>query len=626
MIRDFRPETKEKMLKYIEEMKDDSLWGAVKDFIGDLWLEIKHFFKYTLFGSKPDSEEELEKYHQEVADKADALAEMVKSIFESANEEDGNFAARAALLNQSGQELLSVLKQYTGMATPSGIVAILSPPGVGGVDGVDVAIVTQKPEISDMDLAAFSQTASTGEYYRSITNVQDALIGMDVGTAFLIALFNHDDIVLNELLNGDRGKEIRQAVAHMMLDEQNGLISIKEIAEATGLSESVVRDYLKNRNQFQYQLAAGIRDAARTYYIDSLIEGYINQSAEIIWADEKLCEKLCLEMGMKQDTIDAVLNGNINEYSVKLYKESIIKSLQDVCGKMEIKVCSDTTEQILSGLNDSYKLMTAGDKSEVLKDIWSDGDISPEEATEFLQKYCGIKNVSDSHIKALKNITGTMNTSKNISDYIKYGQQAIDMLSYWLSDYSGELDMLDRLMEANSDNPEYVLALTEIREEYSNKFAGTLDKAIETIVEEGVSAAKKEVPLLGVAETAISLGGQITGAKGHADAAEHILAYASICPESVDAYDKALQTLKTAPTDEKALTQVRSTFSMMKQTLTDYYDAQIEYADGYVFGIGRDESYQAYLRYQKNKIENLRLGDDFTAISYESFMEKYGGN
>ena len=50
MIRDFRPETKEKMLKYIEEMKDDSLWGAVKDFIGDLLLEIKHFFKYTMFG------------------------------------------------------------------------------------------------------------------------------------------------------------------------------------------------------------------------------------------------------------------------------------------------------------------------------------------------------------------------------------------------------------------------------------------------------------------------------------------------------------------------------------------------------------------------------------------------
>ena len=369
MIRDFRPETKEKMLKYIEEMKDDTLWGAVKDFVGDLWLEIKHFFKYTLFGSKPDSEEELEKYHQEVADKADALAEMVKSIFESANEEDGNFAARAALLNQSGQELLSVLKQYTGMATPSGIVAILSPPGVGGVDGVDVAIVTQKPEISDMDLAAFSQTASTGEYYRSITNVQDALFGMDVGTAFLIALFNHDDIVLNELLNGDRGKEIRQAVAHMMLDEQNGLISIKEIAKATGLSESVVRDYLKNPNRYQFGI--GIDGSARMY-IDSLIMGYINQSAEIIWADEKLCEKLCLEMGMKQDTIDAVLNGNINEYSVKLYKESIIKSLQDVCGKMEIKLFPET-KKILSGLNDSYKLMTAGDQSKVLKDIWSDG-------------------------------------------------------------------------------------------------------------------------------------------------------------------------------------------------------------------------------------------------------------
>lgn len=622
MIRDFRPETKEKMLQYIEEMKDDSLWGAVKDFIGDLWLEIKHFFKYTMFGSKPDSEEELEKYHQEVADKADALAEQVKSIFELANEEDANFAARAAVLNQSGQELLSVLKQYTGMATPSGIVAILSPPGVGGVDGVDVAIVTQKPEISDMDLAAFSQTASTGEYYRSITNVQDALVGMDVGTAFLIALFNHDDIVLNELLNGDRGKEIRQAVAHMMLDEQNGLISIKEVAEATGLSESVVRDYLKNPNRYQFGI--GIEGTARRY-IDSLIKGYINQSAEIIWADEKLCEKLCLEMGMKQDTIDAVLNGNINEYSVKLYKESIIKSLQDVCGKMEIKLFPET-KKILSGLNDSYKLLIAGDKSDTLKKIWENGIMSKTEAADFLKTYCGYDEVPGDAIKALRNITGAMNKSKNISDYLKYGQQAIDMLDYWFSDYSGELDMLDRLMEANSDNPEYVLALTEIREEYSNKFAGTLDKAMEIIAEKGVSAAKKEAPLLGVVETAISLGGEITGAKGHADAAEHILAYASICPESVDAYDKALQTLKTAPTDEKALNQVRSTFSMMKQTLTDYYDAQIEYADGYIFNIGRDKSYQAYLSYQKNKIENLRLGDDFTAISYESFMEKYGGN
>lgn len=623
MIRDFRPETKETMLKYIEEMKDDSLWGAVKDFIGDLWLEIKHFFKYTMFGSKPDSKEELEKYHQEVADKADALAEEVNSIFELANEEDANFAARAAVLNQSGQELLSVLKQYTGMATPSGIVAILSPPGVGGVDGVDVAIVTQKPEISDMDLAAFSQTASTGEYYRSIVNVQDAVVGMDVGTAFLIALFNHDDILLNELLNGDRGDELRRLVRKMMLDEGNGLISASQVAKELGVSKELVNFYLKNGSlsRFSRDLPTGMGDA--DFY--NAMDKYIRQSLDTIMADKALCEKYCAELGLDQGTVDAILKGNINEYSVKLYKESIIKSLQDVCGKMEIKLFPGT-KKILSGLNDSYKLMTAGDKSDTLKKIWENGIMSDAEARDFLKTYCGFDKVSGDAVKTLRNITGAMNTSKEISDYIKYGQQAIDMLSYWLSDYSGELDMLDRLMEANSDNPEYVLALTEIREEYSNKFAGTLDKAIETIVEEGVSAAKKEVPLLGVAETAISLGGQITGAKGHADAAEHILAYASICPESVDAYDKALQTLKTAPTDEKALNQVRSTFSLMKQTLTDYYDAQIEYADGYVFGIGRDKSYQAYLSYQKNKIENLRLGDDFTAISYESFMEKYGGN
>lgn len=483
--------------------------------------------------------------------------------------------------------------------------------------------ITMTDAISGRTFTSFSQTASTGEYYRSIVNVQDAVVGMDLGTAFLIALFNHDDILLNELLNGDRGDELRRLVRKMMLDEGNGLISASQIAKELGVSETLVNFYLKNGSlsRFSRDLPTGMGDA--DFY--NAMDKYIRQSLDTIMADKALCEKYCAELGLDQGTVDAILNGNINEYSVKLYKESIIKSLQDVCSKMEIKLFPGT-KKILNGLNDSYKLMTAGDKSDTLKKIWENGIMSDTEARDFLKTYCGFDKVSGDDIKALRNITGAMNTSKEISGYIKNGQQAIDMLDYWLSDYSGELDMLDRLMEANSDNPEYVLALTEIREEYSNKFAGTLDKAMEIIAEKGVSAAKKEVPLLGVAETAINLGGQITGAKGHADAAEHILAYASICPESVNAYDKALQTLKTAPTDEKALNQVRSTFSMMKQTLTDYYDAQIEYADGYIFNIGRDESYQAYLRYQKNKIENLRLGDDFTAISYESFMEKYGGN
>ncbi|MCI7743188.1 MAG: hypothetical protein MSO56_13060 [Clostridiales bacterium] len=617
MRRDFRPETKKKMLKYIEEMKDDTLWGAVKDFIGDLLLEIKHFFKYTLFGSKPNTEDELNKYHKEVVDKADALAEEVNTIFEMANEEDGNFAARAALLNQSGQELLSVLKQYTGMATPGGIVAILSPPGVGGVDGVDVAIVTQEPEISDVELAAFSQTASTHEYYKSIQNVQDAVLGMDLEMALQIAFVNRHEILVNLLLSGDRGEDLRRAVRQMMLDGENGLIiPVTEIAEKLGVSVGIVKYVIANGglNRFARDLPTGMSET--DFYAELKKYADVDKCFKTIMNDEQLFKKFCDELGVNKKTVDAILEGNVNEYSVKLYKESIMKSLQDVCGKMEIKLFPDT-KKILSGLNDSYKLMTAGDQSKVLKDIWSDGDISPEEATEFLQKYCGIKNVSDSHIKALKNITGTMNTSKEISGYIKKGQQAIDMLDYWFSDYTGEMEMLDRLIAANSDDPEYVLALTDIKEEYTNRFNGTVEKACELIAEKGISAVEDFTPL-GI----VDLVAEKTGIKDTVDAAEKIVAYSSICPETVEAYGKALEALKTAPTDENALTQVRSTFSMMKQTLTDYYDAQTEYAEH----TKDSRSYQAYLSYQKNKIENLRLGDDFTAISYETFMEKYGGN
>lgn len=622
MVRDFRPETKEKIIGYIREMTDEGFWVSVGDFFGDIWLSVKHFFKYTVLGDKPDAKDEFDRYHREVVDKCDMLIEEIGPIFDNANETDGIYAADAAAINDSGRELLNELVKYTEMATPSGISAVLDTVTISGIPDPGIVIEKKKPEISDTRLDEYCRRASTLEFRKSITYVDSVVCKMDLGTAVLISLFNHDDILLDNLI-GSRKDEVDAAVRKMILEGRDGLTSVEEIAKELGVSEEIVRFYLKNGSlgRMAKDLPLDMGSAA----FEKAMGEYVDINTSKIFADQELAYEICELLGANTEVLSAIRNGKISEYEVRLYKESLAKSLQDLCDKSEIKILPNT-KKITGVVNDIYKTSMSGEMGEAFKKIWDGDKYDTKAAAEFLRKYCGISEPDTSDINCLRGVSDVFSGSKAVGDFIKKTQNAVDMLDYWISDYTAELSMIDGLIEANSSNPEYVIALTDLRRKYTDKVKGTLDEVVKTLGEKGLSEAKKTFPPLTAAEAAIDLVGEISGAKGHVSAAESILAYATICPEAVDAYDRAVMAVRENPGDAKALAQVRMTFSVMKQTLVDYYDAQIDYADGYIFGLGRDKSYQAYLSYQKEKIENLRLGDDYEAISYEKFMEKYAAS
>lgn len=648
MRRDFTEATRLKMLEYVEEVKNDGAWDSFLDFFGDAWLKVKHFFVYTLFGSKPDTAEELEKYHKEVIDKADALAEEVNAMFKLANEADEKYAGIAVNLESAGQDLLTLLQEFTEMAEKGDLSAALSPEKLEEITGLESRIIFKRAIITDQELIQLClDELSPGLVFNNcVIAINDALAEMSVGTAFLIALFNHDDILLGKVLSTDYGQQVRKNVCDMMLEGKEGLTNPAEIAKALGIDEDAVLYYLKNGNLNGYYNSRrpDVREGFQPYdtrldspmriaQLNTSIEEYIKKNIDTALKDETLCASLCEHLGVNKETVEAMINGKIDAYQMSLYKDSIMRSVEGACEYMDITGLSET-DKIIKGIsdflknpNDSYKIATllSEEKGKELSKMWENGILSDKEARRFLKDYCGFNEASSDAIKTLRNLTGLMNISKDVSKYLKNASNAAETLEFWLSDYSAEVDMLDKLMEANND-PTYTLAMKELRDEYTHKFATKMEDEVEKLIKKGVDEAKKAVtPLLTVAETAIDLGGEVTGAKGHTDAAQQILAYSCICPQSISAYEQAVAAVKANPADEKALTQVKTTFSMMKQTLVDYYDVQTEYYDGYAFGIGRDRNYQAYLNYQKTKLENLQLGDKFEPISYDKFMEDFGG-
>lgn len=649
---DFTEATRLKMLESLEEIKKNRVWAGIKTFLEETFLFASALLnpigRAIKIINRHNPLKALEKLIETVIGTADTLAEGVNSMFKLANDTDEKYAGKAVNLESAGQDLLTFLKEFTEMAEKGDLSSAGSPEKLEKIIGLKHRIIFKRAMITDIDLIKFCEDEILPGYvYRKcVVMLNEALTKIGTGTAFLIALFNHDDILIGQILSTDYGQQVRGKVRDMMLEGEEGLTNPAEIAKALGIDEDAVLYYLKNGNVNGYYnnqfpdvregfqpYGTDINSPMRIAELNTSIEKYIKENLDTALNNETLCMALCERLDLDKEIVEAIVNGEIDAYQMSLYKENIWKSVDDMCKYMATEDLSEANK-IFKGIkdfldmpNDGYKIATllSGEKGKEVGKMWKDNLLSDEEATKFLRDYCNIEDASPANIDRLRSITRLFNESKGISKALKYGSKASEALEFWLTDYGAELDMLDKLIEAN-DDPACVLAMKELKEEYTNKFATRLENAAEDLIKKGVGEAKDAVtPLLTVAETAIDLGGKVTGAKDHTDAAEQILAYSSICPKSIDAYEKAVEAVKANPADEKALTQVKTTFSMMKQSLEDYYDVQIDFYDGYAFGIGRDKSYQDYLNYHKTKLENLQLGDKFDPISYDKFMEDFSG-
>lgn len=96
MIRDFSESAKQKLLAYVKDVTETTVWGKLGDIIGDIGLQVQHWFGALDISKHVNN---LDEYHKKVIDKNDTTSQRIEEIFTNVKNIDIRYQ------NGLGQEL-----------------------------------------------------------------------------------------------------------------------------------------------------------------------------------------------------------------------------------------------------------------------------------------------------------------------------------------------------------------------------------------------------------------------------------------------------------------------------------------------------------------------------------------
>ena len=646
MVREFTDEKLAELLKYAQSREEmnwfERRWDDITDLykrVTTVWpMGLSNLFKSDYISGNKEREK---KYRAAIVDVEDYGEAQLRTMFRLANDQDEIEAALIRGLYDDGEQLLRELKALTEIITPTG--AGVSPlNGNAALESVGnssetVVVHASQPAISDERLIEHCQQEDSFEYRQAVLNVSDAVCNMDFATAVLIALFNHKDIILDDLLHKPGAPDARTYVYEQIQKGAKGYDSIDVLIQELAAKKLIDPNNKKDLEYVRYALsqraegktlvcANDIRlDSQRYGQLDLMIvpivDCFLNNNLQAMIKDENMFAAYCEYLGKDPQLIKDLREGKISGYEVSLYQDALYGSLTAIFDKSEYKICPQPYKDIIKGLKEFKKIGMSGKSGEAMEEMLKNGVLSKKEAAEFLEMYCGIKNPGGKHIKALKTLTKHVEVFEKIDKIAGGLQDGIDYISYWFADYSGELELVDQMIEAAkiSGDTSYESALERLRDDFSDKFSGTLNRALDMAASEGWKKLQNMCPLLTLTETAIDFVGITTGAKNYCGAAQKIISYSAISGQCVDNYSRAIEAVQAGDASESALLNVRSSFEIMKQVLSDYYDAQIVYARKTLLQVPK-EKYMSYLEYEKHVIDHMELGQKFEAMSFEEFQ------
>lgn len=660
MIREFT-NAKLKELKSYVEARDDMNWfqqkieslGDTPKRLGKAYYDVVKFFAGDNYidGNK----ERSKRYYSYLVDVKNYSVAQLNVMFDLANDKDKTKAIDFSYLISSAENLIKEIKALTDIATPEYFQSNSYLSGTGDhINGGEIVIIAEEPGISDEKLIELCEKGDNSDYLKAVVNVDDAICEMDFTTAVWISIFNHKDILIADIMNTPGAPDAKKYVYDQILNGGDGFCTFDDVIDQLtkkGLIDpnnksdvEYIRKLLIDRSKGNYANLGSLPPERRDSFnvnqnrneliIKTELDAILARELQNMINNPDAFAKYCESIGRDTEFIKLLYEGDINGYSVSLYKDALAKSLEEICDEQSYTIDLGGTEDVVSVVMKSNKLWSlTTEDGKTLKNMLKNGVFSDAESKKMLEML-GIKDASISQIKSFRTIVENWESFKGIYGKLKYVNQGLEKIAYWVADYQGEIDMLDGLIESAklSGDKEYLVALESLRDTYSDKFFGTLGKITEELLEEGYDKAMEGLsnlafgePLLTVAEVAISITGKVTGASGHFSAAQEMLAYVTICPNCIQNYENAVNLVASGDTSEAALLNVRSSFTIMKQTLTDYYKAQLDYAKGTVFS-AKDSRYIAYLEYEMAKLEDMKLGTNFEAISFDQFKLQFCGN
>lgn len=665
MRKDFTKATYDEIVKYVEDKENMNFFQEFCDGAQDTWLWIKNLFRNK--SKINNGSEKMKKYYKEVIDMRDYMVEQLYNFFKLSNDLDDSMANRAGVLVDSGNEVYSAMVRLEKIMSNYGLNAAAE--GAFWIDNYtpskdvefdsdckengSVVITSHEQDITDERIIVACQASEHEylnlqmDYSRLYLNAGDAVNEMGGWDVFLIALFQHTDINIGNLLHTPHGADVWNEVKKSILNEEDGYDTIDDIANEMGISREEVIAYLKGKhiNTIHRDQLGQInnRNAGNSFgFNDDLalkqkFDSIIERNLRNMLNDEALSIALCEKLGMDPELAKAIVNGEINGHDVEEEKEIIAKSIASVLETTQVEVYPGELKKILKLMKNSNSLFSETEKGEALKKMLSNGVLSDKEARKFLKDYCGYASASESDIKNLRFISTNMNAIGSVDKMFKLTQEGMDALAYWLSDYTAENAMLEKMMQCNAGDATYKYVLQQIKIQYNDKFLTTLSEAADKLVEKAVGETLKQVPLYGAVNAAIDIAGTVTGLKGRADAASGALYNSIVVSNSIDAYKNACEAIRiNGDTSEEAIMRVRTSFAFMKESLKSYYEDVIKYAKKTHFDephYGADDynlpevntnwrSYNAYLEYELAEINKMKIGSDVDVISYTEYLAR----
>lgn len=624
MKRDFTYETQQAILKYADDVEHGISWKS----IGDGLLDIYHNLKIFLSGGAKAaaSKEEWERYYSSVIEAKDYSVRKINKIFEGARNADHDFAIRARNRVADGEYLLAELEKLTDIAENCALERMGT-----------LAPLTLSLKISDAKLMNWlKETPYTSLGYRSaVSYTSECFLSMGITTAMLTSVFHYKDILKTDVFNTPNGNAILNAFKQDILNGTCPYITIPQMAQRLGLTEEEVRRILDNsyaNRSRDYDMKFSYGESKETLSkkieYQKKCDRLLKQELELLFSDEEQFEEFCKQYAIDYtpETATAVLNGEVDGYTVGLYQSTIMSTLETCVDRQDVTVYPNEVKDFIkaygfvyqTSYRDGVDISNLSDKEIVAK------------ITEYLKTEMGYKEVSARDVKLCELSTKLLHGLDEVDKVGGYTKDSVELLSYLVADYSNEMQLLDSIEQVGANSPEFQTAMNNIRTIYTDKASTIVGEVAKEALVKGSEKVAESItsellPSMKIVELGISVAGNVSGLSGYTDAAQDVIGYSMVCPELVDIYDNAVKVAAEEGYDQPSMVNVRNAFSMMKQSLLSYYDKQIKYSNGYLLGVsGSDKDYQSYIKYERAKLESLQLGQEYEPITYSTYKEKFG--
>ncbi len=225
-------------------------------------------------------------------------------------------------------------------------------------------------------------------------------------------------------------------------------------------------------------------------------------------------------------------------------------------------------------------------------------DMAVETVESLISDYMEDEN-KNSTFKSFVEAIGGMSAVKELAETCP------ELLDYLFSDYSKGLEIIENIAETCdiSGSSEMCNAIDRLRQEYSSKWIGLLQKVKDFSIDTITSLAKKDIEEWikdEIGDTSVLLSViDITRLEDKTDCWQKLVVLREIAYQIQDGYEDAINVVRSGNYTEEELTYAENMFNMLKQITTSVYETYRDMCD--------DPSKQIWCNEQIAKISRISM-------------------